>query len=221
MRFHIDGPNIPDILLERCDAGRVVFLCGAGVSLPSGMPDFIGLTQYVIEFFDPPENSEIMSAFQPWLDDPTGANMPLDQIFNLLHQEYGKDEVNALVTERLDASTKADQAGREHALVKRISSNQSGVPQIVTTNFDRLFEAGAHSGEMIFHVPPSFPDLTFGTTIEGITYLHGHYASALEAQRDASFYLMQRYNWKRPHQYNKGLPPAKAEEQLNLLSGIS
>jgi putative restriction endonuclease len=27
--------------------------------------------------------------------------------------------------------------------------------------------------------------------------------------------------WERPHQYNKGLPPAKAEEQLNLLSGIS
>jgi len=47
------------------------------------------------------------------------------------------------------------------------------------------------------------------------------YASALEAQRDASFYLMQRYNWERPHQYNKGLPPAKAEEQLSLLSGIS
>lgn len=99
MRFHSDGPVIPDILLERRDAGRVVFLCGAGVSLPSGMPSFIGLTRHVIEFFDPPEDTEIMSAFQPWLNDPSGANVPLDQIFNLLHQEQGKDEVNALVTE--------------------------------------------------------------------------------------------------------------------------
>lgn len=175
MRFHADGPAIPDILLERCDAGRVVFLCGAGVSLPSGMPSFIGLTQHVIEFFDPPEGSEITSAFQPWRDDPLGANMPLDQIFNLLHQEYGKEEVNALVTERLSAPLTADEVGREHGLIKRISSNQSGVPQIVTTNFDRLFETGMHGGH---HVPPALPDLALGTTIEGVTYLHGRLADA-------------------------------------------
>lgn len=98
MRFHLDGPSIPDILLQRCDAGRVVFLCGAGVSKPSEMPDFVGLTRYVIEFFDPPADSEIMAAFRPWLNNPSAANVPLDQIFNLLHQEYGKDAVNALVT---------------------------------------------------------------------------------------------------------------------------
>lgn len=72
------------------------------------MPDFIGLTQHVIEFFDPPEDSEIMSAFQPWMNDQSGANMPLDQIFNLLHQEYGKDEVNAVVTEQLSAPPKLE-----------------------------------------------------------------------------------------------------------------
>ncbi|WP_156948493.1 integrase core domain-containing protein, partial [Marinobacterium jannaschii] len=47
------------------------------------------------------------------------------------------------------------------------------------------------------------------------------YQSAREAQRDISFYLMERYNWQRPHQYNNGLPPAKAEEDPILLSGIS
>ncbi|WP_415906499.1 SIR2 family protein [Neptuniibacter sp. QD72_48] len=174
MKFHSDGPSIPDILLERCDAGRVVFLCGAGVSSPSGMPDFIGLTRYVIEFFDPPEESEVMTAFQPWLDDPAGANMPLDQIFNLLHQEYGKDEVNALVSERLRVPSEADGVGREHGLIKRISSSQSGMPQIVTTNFDLLFEGG--DDNLLPYVPPSFPDLDFGTTIEGVTYLHGRLA---------------------------------------------
>lgn len=179
MRFHSDGPAIPDVLLERADAGRVVFLCGAGVSLPSGMPSFIGLTRYVIEFFDPPEDSEIMLAFQPWLTDPTGANVPLDQIFNLLHQEYGKEEVNALVTERLSVPLASDQVGCEHNLIKRISSNQAGVPQIVTTNFDLLFEIGTQ--QVTYHVPPAFPDLNFGTTIEGITYLHGRLANARSA----------------------------------------
>ncbi|MBG7514022.1 IS3 family transposase, partial [Pseudomonas aeruginosa] len=34
------------------------------------------------------------------------------------------------------------------------------------------------------------------------------YLTAQEAQRDISHYLMHRYNWIRPHQFNDGLPPA-------------
>ena len=173
MRFHADGPAIPDTLLERCDTGRVVFLCGAGVSQPSGMPSFVGLTQYVIEFFDPHDGSEIMTAFQPWLEDDSAANVPLDQIFNLLHQVYGKDEVNALVTERLSAPLEVEVAGHKHDLIKRVSSNQEGVPQIVTTNFDLLFEVGPEGQQLDLHVPPDLPDLNFGSGIKGITYLHG------------------------------------------------
>ena len=32
------------------------------------------------------------------------------------------------------------------------------------------------------------------------------YLTAQEAQRDISHYLMHRYNWIRPHQFNDGLP---------------
>ncbi|MCT4556535.1 MAG: SIR2 family protein [Pelagimonas sp.] len=124
----------------------------------------------MIDFFDPPEDSEIMRAFQPWIDDPTGTNMPLDQVFNLLHLEYGRDEVNALVTERLQASAGSGQVGHHHNLVKRISTSPNGVPQIVTTNFDLLFELDDH---LPTFAPPAFPDLTFGNSVEGITYLHG------------------------------------------------
>ncbi|MBI7467861.1 IS3 family transposase, partial [Pseudomonas aeruginosa] len=46
------------------------------------------------------------------------------------------------------------------------------------------------------------------------------YLTAQEAQRDISRYLMHRYNWIRPHQFNDGLPPAVAEEKLNPLSGM-
>ncbi|HEK3493671.1 TPA: IS3 family transposase [Pseudomonas aeruginosa] len=46
------------------------------------------------------------------------------------------------------------------------------------------------------------------------------YLTAQEAQRDISHYLMRRYNWIRPHQFNDGLPPAVAEEKLNPLSGM-
>ncbi|MFC2259737.1 IS3-like element IS222 family transposase, partial [Pseudomonas aeruginosa] len=46
------------------------------------------------------------------------------------------------------------------------------------------------------------------------------YLTAQEAQRDISHYLMHRYNWIGPHQFNDGLPPAVAEEKLNPLSGM-
>ncbi|HCD6285281.1 TPA: IS3 family transposase, partial [Pseudomonas aeruginosa] len=46
------------------------------------------------------------------------------------------------------------------------------------------------------------------------------YLTAQEAQRDVSHYLMHRYNWIRPHQFNDGLPSAVAEEKLNPLSGM-
>jgi hypothetical protein len=180
MRFHADGPPIPDGLLDRRDEGRVVFLCGAGVSIPSGMPSFIGLTQHIIEFFDPPKDSGVMRAFQPWLDDPSGPTIPLDQVFNLLHQEYGKTEVNALVMQRLTApSATTTGIGYHHSLIKRISSSLNGIPQVVTTNFDTLFEL---NDELAVHIPPAFPDLAFGASIEGITYLHGRLAGADEQQ---------------------------------------
>lgn len=47
------------------------------------------------------------------------------------------------------------------------------------------------------------------------------YTTATEAQRDISYYLMQRYNWIRPHQFNDGVAPAVAEEKLNPVSGFS
>ena len=48
MRFLPDGSNLPDELLEERDNGNVVFLCGAGVSRPAGMPDFPGLARDVV-----------------------------------------------------------------------------------------------------------------------------------------------------------------------------
>jgi len=47
------------------------------------------------------------------------------------------------------------------------------------------------------------------------------YRSKIEAAKDIGFYLMQYYNYNRPHQYNNGIPPAKAENPAYLLSGTS
>jgi len=47
------------------------------------------------------------------------------------------------------------------------------------------------------------------------------YLSAVQAKQDIGRFLMQRYNWQRPHQFNGGLPTAMAEEKLKPVSGIS
>lgn len=47
------------------------------------------------------------------------------------------------------------------------------------------------------------------------------YMTKLEAQRDISFYLMDYYNWSRPHQFNYVIAPANAESLSNLLTGNS
>ncbi|BCQ53748.1 hypothetical protein BLKGLAD_28100 [Burkholderia gladioli pv. gladioli] len=46
------------------------------------------------------------------------------------------------------------------------------------------------------------------------------YMTAQEAHRDISHYLMRRYNGIRPHQFNDGLVPAVAEENLTQCPGL-
>lgn len=46
----------------------------------------------------------------------------------------------------------------------------------------------------------------------------GYMTTAL-AEQDIGRYLMQRYNWTRPHQHNGFVSPAIAEEKLNSVSG--
>lgn len=47
------------------------------------------------------------------------------------------------------------------------------------------------------------------------------YMIAALAHKDIGRFLMQCYNWQRPHEFNSGLPPAVAEEKLNAVSGNS
>ena len=62
---------------------------------------------------------------------------------------------------------------RWHRTVARLSADLTGTPQIVTTNFDLLFEAPGVMNVVKSHVPPTFPDLRHDQPISGITYLHG------------------------------------------------
>jgi hypothetical protein len=51
LRYFEDGPTFPDELLEQLVAGEVVFLCGAGVSLPQ-LPGFKELVEKTFDRLD-------------------------------------------------------------------------------------------------------------------------------------------------------------------------
>ena len=179
MRFLPNGLNIPDELLEARDQGNVVFLCGAGVSYPAGMPDFLELAKYVIEEQGAPQDAQSRKMLSMWdnEDIPEGARPSLDQIFNLLQQEYTADEIDYLIAKRL--KTKPRTCVSTHETILRLSKGADGTPQIVTTNFDLLFERAA-GRELKTYVPPTLPDLANGQPLNGLVYLHGRINSRIK-----------------------------------------
>ena len=172
MRFLPKGLNIPDELLEERDRGNVVFLCGAGVSYSAGMPNFLGLARHVVETLGAPSDAPSRSMLAMWEDKniPPGGLPPLDQIFNLLQQEYTASEIDDLIAKRL--KTEPGMCLSAHETILRLSKNADGKLQIVTTNFDLLFE-DATSGDLETYVPPALPDLASGQPLTGLVYLHG------------------------------------------------
>ena len=103
MRFLADGPSIPVELLEQRDRGNVVFFCGAGVSRPAGLPSFSGLAKRVMVALGTGAGSKSRIL----LEQGDGAQN-LDRVFNLLYQEYRRDEVDAAVNRILKTPRKAN-----------------------------------------------------------------------------------------------------------------
>ena len=179
MRFLPNGLNIPDELLEARDQGNVVFLCGAGVSYPAGMPDFLGLARYVVEEQGAPQDAQSRKMLSMWENENVqeGARPSLDQIFNLLQQEYAAGEIDYLIAKRL--KTKPRTCVSTHETILRLSKGADSKPQIVTTNFDLLFERAAGRG-LKTYVPPALPDLANGQPLNGLVYLHGRINSRIK-----------------------------------------
>ena len=171
MRFLPNGPDIPDELLEAHEDGKVVFLCGAGISFSAGMPDFPELAKYVVEKLRVSPEERVRDLLSYWCDSehPSIARPPLDEIFNLLQQEYNASDVDYFIAERL--KTKCGTSVSEHQTILKLSKEGDGKARLVTTNFDHLFEVAEPS--ILTCAPPALPDLGTGQILDGIVYLHG------------------------------------------------
>jgi hypothetical protein len=143
--------------MER-DAGNVIFFCGAGISRRAGLPDFAGLTDKVVEVLGA---GEALAAME--------CGDSADRVFSLLVGEFGQSEIDREIYAALKAAKKPDLSC--HQTIVDLSRGVDGRPQLVTTNFDLLFEAVEK--RISRFVPPALPDLSLQQSIDGLVYLHG------------------------------------------------
>jgi len=161
MRFHSDGPIIPDELLSQQKDGNVIFFCGAGLSIPAGLPSFDGLTKRIIEKLGSEKAKE-----------PFERN-EYDRAFNALVREFSSEEINRQLYLALKTPRKPDL--KYHQFVLELSQGLDGEPQLVTTNFDLLFERARK--KLRYSIPPALPNLELGQSLGGLVYLHGRLAT--------------------------------------------
>ena len=100
------------------------------------MPDFEDLARFVVEELGTPRDAPSWEMLSRWQDEsvPAGARPSVDQIFNLLQQEYAASDIDYLIAKKLKTPRGANLVA--HETILRLSRSSDGKPQIVTTNFD-------------------------------------------------------------------------------------
>jgi hypothetical protein len=161
------------------DEGRVLFFCGAGVSRArAGLPNFIGLAKSVLAQLhilpESPAQKLIDAAEQLEPIAGVGGVLAADRIFGLLERDYAITDIERAVGAALKPHGKIDLSA--HRTLLALSRDVAGRVQIVTTNFDLLFEAAAPSAPV--WTPDRLPDLSRTAGFAGIVHLHGVFDSA-------------------------------------------
>jgi hypothetical protein len=190
LRFFVNGPSLPDELLTARDEGRVLFFCGAGVSRENAhLPDFFGLARAVLaklRALPDSRASKLVEASQNLgAISGVGSVIAADRIFGLLEQDFPVPNIERAVGDILRPA--ADVNLRAHQILLDLCRNTDGKVRLVTTNFDRLFEAAAPKA--VVWTPSRLPQLSEIASFDGIVHLHGIFDHAYQAPVGGSFIL--------------------------------
>lgn len=190
MRFVANGPSIPDDLLLARDQGRVIFFCGAGVSRAyAKLPDFFGLANKVIKRLVIDKNDPSYKLMQEAEKIEGNVGIPgvisADSIFGYLERDFATRDIEEAVASAL--KPKANCNLTAHKILLDLATTPEGNVQLVTTNFDRLFDKCGRN----LHVwqPPRLPNPSLPNELNGIIYLHGRSTPNYKAAEDGGFVL--------------------------------
>lgn len=190
MRFLADGPSIPDNLLLARDQGRVIFFCGAGVSRAyAKLPDFFGLANKVIKRLVIDENDPSYKLMQEAGKIEGNVGIPgvisADSIFGYLERDFTKRDIEEAVASALKPKASCNLTA--HKILLDLATTSEGTVQLVTTNFDRLFDKCGRKLQV--WQPPRLPNPSLPNEINGIIYLHGRSTLNYKAAEDGGFVL--------------------------------
>ncbi|MDD1781370.1 SIR2 family protein [Enterovibrio sp. ZSDZ35] len=191
MRFVEDGPLIPDELLIARDEGRVVFFCGAGVSLAkAGLADFVGLTKAILSDLRVPDSNEASIAMREMYElgkrSPECAGLiTADRVFGLLEREFDTRDIESAVAKALKPADNVDLSA--HQTIIDLATTPDNRVHLVTTNFDTLFTQAKPDLDII--VPPRLPDPARPASLDGVIHLHGAVDSHYEKASGDGFIL--------------------------------
>ncbi len=179
MRFIEHGPDIPDELLLALDEGKVMFFCGAGVSLAKAkLPNFSELTQTVLTQLGVSKSDPARKIFRSIskIDKQTGTTglISFDRVFSELEKDFSREAIEPIVAKALKRPNPLNFTA--HRILLDLSTTKSGQTRLVTTNFDRLFEQYRKKNKLKklrIWQRPQFPDLNQIEGFEGLVYLHG------------------------------------------------
>jgi hypothetical protein len=167
MQFIINGPDIPDALLQAHEEGRVVFFCGAGVSYPAGLPDFKGLVEKIYKNCGTDFSRLEKEAFDRGQYDTT---------LDLLERRVPGQRltVRRALQKSLKPNVRKKGAIDTQAALLQLSKCRDGAYRMVTTNFDRTFDVAARRKKLkvTSYAAPMLP-IPKKSRWDGLVYLHG------------------------------------------------
>ncbi len=213
-------PAIPERLLLAHARGEVLFICGAGVSMPANLPDFRRLVVEVYERLDTGVHRVLEKVDQqsPSLKGIDCTDLTASQLAEAQRFVKGDyDVVLGMLERRLDNQTERGSRVRQttielirqrakrpapiHKALMKLA-NRGGATAIVTTNFDRLLEVAARriDAGVQSYALGSIPRPMRHADWSGVMHIHGmidpsperHSELVLSDQDFGEFYLRRR-----------------------------
>jgi hypothetical protein len=189
MQFVQDGPNVPPDLVTAQEKGQTIFVCGAGVSRPVGLPLFRGLVEGVYRELG--EDWNLHVAEREGMTPGGALDGQYDRVLRCLERRLAASDLprNRGMRERIRAAVRHvlrppdDGDLGNHLALLELSRDEEGRSRLLTTNFDTLFERAwfeRHGVPIASHAGTAMPQpKVAGCT--GVLHLHGRLADDLVA----------------------------------------
>lgn len=181
-------PVVPERLMLAHARGRVLFIAGAGVSKPAGLPDFRKLVLDVYAKLDAGVHAVVTGSKDDEPGDFSGlTSQQIAEVKRFKRRDYdvvlgmlerriddkpsGTSRVRATVAEVLRAA--GPKPAPIHKALMRLA-DRGGASAIVTTNFDLLLQAGASGKEKLqTYSLGGIPRPGRSSEFAGILHIHG------------------------------------------------